>query len=99
MGVTEALELVAAALATGATYLGTGRLWATMLVAAVACAYFAHAWLWGPAPEDPAAGQDITGGQVDKVNLKGGGFALIPNPGAQHRRGGTRRTPTQKAAS
>ena len=98
MGITEALELVAAALVTGATYLGTGRPRATMLVAATACAYFAHAWLWGPAPAQ-AEGQEIIGGQVDKVNLKGGGFALIPNPGAQHRRGGTRRTPTQKAAS
>jgi len=98
MGVTEALELVAAALVTGATYLGTGRPWATMLVAAVALVWFGHGWDWSK-EEAPAPEQDITGGQVDKVNLKGGGFALIPNPGAQHRRGGTRRTPTQKAAS
>ena len=96
MGITEALELVAAALVTGATYLGTGRPWATMLVAAVACAYFAHAWLWGPAPAQ-AEGQEIIGGQVDKVNLKGGGFALIPNPGAQHRGARPRRQPTKAA--
>ena len=98
MGITEALELVAAALVTGATYLGTGRPWATMLVAAVALVWFAHGWAWGPEPAQAEA-QEITGGAVDKVNLKGGGFALIPNPGVQHRRGRTRPAPTSKAAS
>jgi hypothetical protein len=79
MGVTEALEVVAAALVDGATYLGTGRAWPTMLVAAIACAYFAHAWVWGkepkPEPLEP----------VDVINLKGGGKAFIPNPGRTQR--------------
>jgi len=86
MDATSRLEVAAAVLVDVAIYLATGRPWAVLLATAAALLWFAHGWDWSR-EETLEPAQDITGGAVDVINLKGGGKAIIPNPGVQHRRG------------
>jgi hypothetical protein len=74
MGATEALEVLASVLLTAASYLATDKPWVPMLIAAVALVWFAHGWDWS-SDEEP---EQIL--PTSAVKLKGGGFALVPDP-------------------